>query len=370
MKRLLAAFVTMVALGPSTGAAVTEYPCPSDPGFCYRDVADDGCFDSGVDEGPIDDEIRTTTAVDPAPPPGSVICPPSVKNLVGESGSMFITTPPGSSIRFYGKPKISPGLRLTSGGEILFSGNAAADVFNDGGTLILEAEDTVYVEGSTREIGFGRGIALPPFIVTSHTGNIIVGPKKRHWVGPVVLRAPAGNVTILEKVKFRRNLEIDALGTVHADGLSVGSHFNVDAASVTVMGKAKAGSVTTDCTGDVSFDNIRVTTHRVTIEGHNVTIGTSAEGPPRPSKFKKRQLLLDATGDVRIVFLSDKAQFNSHIRTTGSSIELLGSKINGNKTSPADYEITATGPASTCDLTGTTFKNVDLLVSCDTVIGP
>lgn len=34
---------------PSTVLAV-DYPCPSAPGFCYRDVGDDGCFDSVVDD--------------------------------------------------------------------------------------------------------------------------------------------------------------------------------------------------------------------------------------------------------------------------------------------------------------------------------
>lgn len=34
----------------ATPALALEYACPTDPGFCYRDLANDGCFDSGADQ--------------------------------------------------------------------------------------------------------------------------------------------------------------------------------------------------------------------------------------------------------------------------------------------------------------------------------
>ena len=38
MRIIPAALVLLIMVSP---AAALEYPCPSDPGFCYRDVADD-----------------------------------------------------------------------------------------------------------------------------------------------------------------------------------------------------------------------------------------------------------------------------------------------------------------------------------------
>ncbi len=63
-----------------TLALAAEYPCPSDPGFCYRDIGNDGCFDSGTDVGPITAAIEASSTPS-APIPGSIVCPPSVSSL-------------------------------------------------------------------------------------------------------------------------------------------------------------------------------------------------------------------------------------------------------------------------------------------------
>ena len=69
-----------LALGSPSSAA--EYTCPSDPGFCYFDVGNDGCFDGGTDAGPINADLEAGAFPPVGPPdPGSIVCPPSVKKL-------------------------------------------------------------------------------------------------------------------------------------------------------------------------------------------------------------------------------------------------------------------------------------------------
>src|SRR6185369_16768742 len=97
---LLALAVLGILLITKIGNAAV-YPCPSDPGFCYRDFGDDGCFDVGVDDGPINDEIEAQSTFPGSPDPGSIVCPPSVLELVATGGAMRLATATGSSILFY-----------------------------------------------------------------------------------------------------------------------------------------------------------------------------------------------------------------------------------------------------------------------------
>ena len=67
------------------------YGCGSDPGFCYRDVGGDGCYDAGTDEASIDGALTDAGGYEATT--GSIVCPPSVKKLVGAGESMSWTVP-------------------------------------------------------------------------------------------------------------------------------------------------------------------------------------------------------------------------------------------------------------------------------------
>lgn len=140
-RRIVATLAAVLLHTPATAA---EYPCPSDPGFCYRDVANDGCFDSGVDEGPINDEIEGYEEFPVVPEPGSIVCPPSVLELTPSDTSIRLETLPGSSIMLYGARIITSGaFALVSGGEALVGGRVLV-----GGSIssVVIAEENIYVE--------------------------------------------------------------------------------------------------------------------------------------------------------------------------------------------------------------------------------
>ena len=362
------AIVVAAVLVPGASFGGTVYPCPSDPGFCYRDIGDDGCFDAGVDEGPINDEIQSSTTIDPAPPPGSVICPPSVEVLEREYGDIVVTTPSGSSIRFYGRPKISPALQLYSGGDILLQGTVEmyigrCDWFC---TNTFFAEGNVLLEASILTFGFGK--SWNSYLrVQSDTGDVIIGPKTRHGNSNNDVRALAGNVTILEKVNFNKgNLTVRADGELSADGLRVKSYFIASVEGISLAGRTKARWYSLDAgAGDFSTEGLQASGGgKFEIAGHNITIGTS----PTERTRHKGGLKIDATGDIRILGLVQGARDKSTVlTTTGTLIEVLGSKMSNARN--RWFDITA-GPGSTCDLTGTTFKKRRPDVRCDTVIGP
>ncbi len=95
--KLIRAVLALLLMAPP--ALALEYPCPSDPGFCYRDVGNDGCFDGGVDDGPIKAEIEGQFSFPPFPDPGSIVCPPVdivESDIRGRKGTPTITVSAGS----------------------------------------------------------------------------------------------------------------------------------------------------------------------------------------------------------------------------------------------------------------------------------
>lgn len=364
--------VPTVCLLVAAQAVAMEYPCPADPGFCYRDVADDGCFDPGTDEGPIDAELLSSSTFDPAPPPGSIICPPSVQKLEAPS-TMLIATPSGSSIRIYGKPRISPGLELRSGGEILLAGRVSLPGLAPGNQRVyLDAEETIWLEASTRPTGFANGVARPQVRATSVNGDVVVGPKNKIKAGRVTLEAPAGSVTILDGVNFHdQGVAIHAGGTVLTKDLRMRDDLGVAGAQVELAGTTavRKGNVSVRAlVGDVLIDRL-IAGGDVVLTGEDVTLGRAVLGPPRPSRMRDRFVRISATGAIQITNFAQSPDLNSLIETTGTSISMLFSKVKGKGSTLPDYEIIA-GPGSVCDLTGSSFRKIELAVSCDTVVGP
>src|SRR6185436_14403237 len=96
MKSLVPVLISFLCL--ASPAFALDYNCPTDPGFCYLDVGNDGCFDSGTDVGPIDDQLETGDFPSPPgpPDPGSIVCPPRVKTLTTTNGIDWHTAAGGS----------------------------------------------------------------------------------------------------------------------------------------------------------------------------------------------------------------------------------------------------------------------------------
>jgi len=114
MKLVTSALVLMIA-----APAAAQYPCPSDPGFCYFDVGNDHCFDPQTDSGPIDEALNSDfPAFGESPDPGSMVCPPSVRNLSTLARSW--RTAPGGDVLLYAARLVNRDLlQIESGGAAL-----------------------------------------------------------------------------------------------------------------------------------------------------------------------------------------------------------------------------------------------------------
>lgn len=367
------AVLVLVVLAPALGFAA-DYPCPSDPGFCYRDVGDDGCFDAGTDEGPINDEIEASDDFPAVPPPGTIVCPPSVKELIAQLGSIALATPAGSSILFYDTRIVAEFFETMSGADLLQEGSVL------GGVDHLAAGDIV-IEGKIVSNQLG-------VLVESTSGNITIGPKTRLLVGVAVISAPLGDVTFEKNSSVRAKdsfVTIAAGGTVDMTRAKLqnkssdsNSVTTIDAGEVilrerfSIKSGSKFGSsdVRISATaGDVTIDRLKISTNvPVLISGTNVSIGVPQNGKIPKSQLAQKdaplEILASDTVDIRRLTL--KTQDDAEISTTGTVVHLLDSSLVG-KTSPT---ITVAGGAgSTCDLTGTTVKKATLVTNCDTVVG-
>ena len=369
------------------------YPCPSDPGFCYRDVADDGCFDAGTDEGPINTEIEMSSSFPPVPPPGSIICPPSVKDLTasGSPPHIRLATPAGSSILFYAARVNTAGVFETmSGDRVLLGGKLLGGAFaniDSQGNIDLEADIKLPTNSSNL------------LAVDTASGDLTVAPKTKFRSGSSDFHAPLGNVTFGAKsgVFAGRGSDVDisivAGGNVDMTNTKIrtrtrsaggSSVVEIIGANVTVHEKLNVKSNAefdprridiTATAGDVTIDQLLVNTDTtVTIAGTNVTIGLPQSGKIRQSRIVQKldipsvQGAIVATGAISVANLLLKSTDDFSFQTTGATIDVLSSKLQGRKATPT-IDVTA-GPGSTCDLTGSSIKNAALVTSCDTVIGP
>ena len=367
-----------------------EYPCPSDPGFCYRDLGDDGCFESGTDIGPINAEIEMSTSFPVVPEPGSIVCPPSVKKIQSVAGEdIYLETAPGSSILIYAARVLAQDFLTISGDRLLLGGRVDC-----AGTLSrhLAAGDVDIEKGGKATPSVSPN---PTFEVTSTTGDIRVGPKSKFSAGKLVsLEAPLGNVVLEEGVRIsakggssRTDLTVSAGGDVEMTRASLnvigdtsswiviqGSNIRLSKRT-TVKSRARTSPLVFRILapgGDVNIERLGMSISPwLTVEGANVTIGIEQNGRVGKSRITTKSLRpvdVVATGAIAINRLALNASADVRIETTGTTIDILDSKLSGKGATPT-IEVTA-GPGSTCDLTGTTVKNATLVTNCDTVVGP
>lgn len=372
-------FLALLLVTAPSAVLAAEYPCPSDPGFCYRDVGDDGCFDSEVDEGPINDEIEASEGFPAIPAAGSIVCPPSVAELTASNTNIRLETVPGSSVLFYGtRVLVSNAFNVISGDEALIGGR----VFTGSTNSSVEAENNVYVED---RIQIDTGAGISDLLLRSLSGDVVVGPKATIKASDVTFEALAGNVTLLERVAIQTKnsavVTMEAGGTVEMSKPKIKANImELDAADISILEKAtfKTNFTIFDANpGDVVVERMSINAGDkgflapLVIFGTNVTIGVSAGGKTPRSVINYRgdqDVFIEAVDTIDIDSLVLKCRTGVSIDTLGATVHVQNSKLIGVKNSPT-FQVSA-GPGSTCDLTGTTVKGATLVTSCDTVVGP
>ena len=382
---LLSALLTLgLSFAGGTTVLAAEYPCPSDPGFCYRDLGDDQCFDVGTDTGPIDAEISSAATLPPGPPvPGSIVCPPSVKRLVatGARQDLRLETSPGSSILFFGATIESRILELSSGDRLLLGGRVRAK----GDVDLVAAGDISIEAGIPARLAYG---AIEVF-VESVAGDISIGPKARFRASSATFLSSSGKIHSSQSVfnlRFAGRLRIAAAQEVlltHPRVVArslVGGSVVVAGQAVTINGKTKISATTTRGfailrivahSGDVDVEQLDAAVEgTVDVSGTNVFIGGS-DGA-RPSRIFQRNSPAGtgilASETIALDGLDAVVTQDVNLVSGGDSIAVTNSTFKGRNTVPTVF--LGAGPGSTCDLTGTRLRSATLVANCDSVRGP
>lgn len=373
MRRIVLAAVWLI-VAPG-GAWAIDYPCASDPGFCYRDFGNDGCFDGGTDDGPINSEIEDSEEFPVSPDPGSIVCPPSVGELTASDSSIRLETLPGSSILFYeARISVSASFDTISGADLLLGGSK----IDGSASQSHSAEADVHLEGRVQLSTFGT----PTFSLGASNGSIVLGEKARIKTrGDTVLSAPTGGITLSKGVVLQSEgvVQIDAGGIIEMTRPTViAGILSLNASDVSIFEKGTLNTpfVVIDADpGDVEIERVTIKAGLqgflapLVISGTNVTIGIPQNGRTRTSKIKyngDQEVFIEASDTIDIDELVFQSRTDVNIDTTGLTADLTNSKLVGIKNHPT-FELTA--PAgSTCDITGTFVKKADLVADCETVI--
>lgn len=370
MKSLATLFLALALLlvATATPAMALDYPCPSDPGFCYLDVANDGCFDAGSDTGPIDALLEAGAY---APGSGSIICPPSVAKLNLLTGGDW-TTQAGSRIELYAAKIDVHGRRLdmNSGDAVLLGGPIKS--YN---RVTVVAVGDIVVEGKLT--GFAADL-------TSADGDILCLPGARFRTHLSATTVGGGNV-VLDQVRVKGIADISATGDVILRSVQVKTMQTIAIEGQNILSEGKLALKTSQTFSSIGLDataEIRVERAAINsggtlrMSGADVLLGL----PGANGKLKRSSLRagvwapglgpeINATGDVVLEQVTIKSPREFEIHTTGSTVTLRDSVVKNGGSSPGLSTVVAT-PGSTCDFSGTKFINNALSASCGTVVGP
>lgn len=374
--RLIPALLLVLAASPSFGLS---YPCPSDPGFCYFDVGNDGCFDSPADTGPITADLEAGIYPDPGPPvAGSIVCPPSVKKLNALAKIEWSTATGGDILMYDVKIKAS-GVDCDAGGELHFDGKIIS-----GGGLFLRADGDVSIDGRfvakdgqlyIESINGSMALAdrtnikarNTVWVRTYNDGDIVVGNKSK-------LKSKDGAPSIIS--------EGDA--TTSNVFMQGGGGVSIRGDNITMVGRSTMQALRDDDYGHVSINTNLGEVGKVEIDwliasgrGAFINVGSFALGLPINGEVKKSKIkssrgniFIDADGPItldRVTMTTPKEWLGPRgvdLETEGTQLDLLSSSVRGG------FFRLETAPGGTCDITGTTWTNVTPTFNCDTVVGP
>jgi len=370
---------------------------PSDPGFCYLDVGNDGCFDAGTDTGPIDASLQAGRFPDPSPPgedlptdPGSIVCPPSVTTLALPFGEKTDwRTAAGSDILIFGarmlyrslagdgqsddQIEMRSGRSLYLGKELMVASRHADPSI----AVLLQAEDDVTIDGGVRVIKSCNNPGdCHPVRVVSVGGDVELGAKTKYFGSEVDISA-AGSVTLEPKVQVKTytfaGASIDAGGVLEMTQPKYQTsrlRFWTQGIVVHGTGAFQASESTLDW--DAGFAAVIADALKLDVEADLSIRGDSIQvGGPAKSKMRTRrpfsEIDLTAPGAISLSN-ADLTSFDILLDTAGTTLTLAESRA---KALQAGSTTTVqTGAGSTCDFTGTQFLGTTLGHDCGTVIGP
>lgn len=395
MKVLLPLWAALAMGGP---ALALEYPCPSDPGFCYFDAANDGCFDGGTDAGPIDGLLESGSF--PAPPaspvPGSIVCPPSVGTLKPVAPVDWETAVGGDVLLYRATILTEEGdnVVIDSGGILYLGGllKLGGQVSPGAGDLALTAVGDVTLQVGAKSAGAASGFA--DAVVTSTDGDVVLGPKAKLLLGDSTFTTTnGGDVVLGEKVKadFRISSFPAESGRFSASGdlittdarfvLSEVGTLELQGANVLLGGRTKIKTgkhvdIAASAGGEVRIDAlVAAFGGAFTVDAGDVAIGLpDAKGKVRGSKVKADQdepgqLTIVASGEIELDRVKVTKVGTIDVQTAGTTIRFVEGKVQETPLFPGTTTLSA-GPGSTCDVTDSKFKNSTLITNCDTVVGP
>ena len=335
-----------------------EYPCPSDPGFCYLDVANDGCFDAGTDVGPIDGSLEAGTFNSPDPMPGSIVCPPSVDDLrISLDELTKWETAPGGDVLLYRThlSMAAPGFRLViaAGGDVLVGGRVDVELSASGQNVIVDAD----VRERSRFTADGDVEVSPGVSLNSGKGGSFVFDV-------------LGEVRFGTGVRIRTGVFQVLAGDVIADSLNVVSGVRMTGRHFISTGYTKMkskGELTFALNGDLSFERVLLKNVAPTVDVASFSIGDPNGKISKVITGKNGYLIMESTGDVtldlvdlRLGELGDQAS-----EITAANITHRSGRLRGRP----GTAVTFSSPG-TCDLTGTKVVKVALSTACGGVVGP
>lgn len=366
MRKLGAVLVLALALILPTAANAAPYACPSDPGFCYLDLANDGCFDPPDDTGPIDALLEAGMY---EPPAGSIVCPPSVRNIELTPTTARWTVAAGSRVEIYSAKLTGRRVLVTSGDSVLIGGPTRLLSF-----LEVEAETDIVVEGKHKS----------PLDLLSTAGEIRVEP------GAGVqsfLRAETlgGGDIVLDETVLKGTVDVAASGDLILRSVRAKTNHSIRFRGNNIDSTGKLAVRTTDRPTSIRFE----ADQEVRIERISARSGGSIRinaidvriGLPDASGRLKRSSLragtwapslgpqIMASGDVVLDQVTVRGPRELEIDTTGTVVTLRDCVVKNGGSSLGLTTITA-GPGSTCDLTGSRFINNTPAVTCGAVTGP
>ncbi len=400
---LLVALLSSALVLPTVSGA-EEYTCPTDPGFCYFDVGNDGCFDGGTDTGPIDDQLEAGPFPSPLPPgddlpvaPGSIVCPPSVKRLDLPYGTATDwRTALGSDIKIFGAKIIYKAtfvqgqsddqITLRSGGDLVLvkpmsitSRNAAiprpVGLHAEGDVMI---EDGIQVKKSCPTPGQCQRVEI-----FSTTGDVTFGEKSKNSGSRFDVTSGndivLGDKSRITTYQISEGIRLEAVGQLSMSRPKIKTgDLRVATNGVTITGigvfKTEDGTSIDAGTGDLVAEALKFDSRNSLFEfqGESILIGTPT-GKTSKLKAKKGSLHFIATDEISIVNTKIIVERDVLLDQGGTTLSVLATRIQGS----GQYSVTGfstttiqTGPGSVCNLTDTDFVSMILADDCGTVVGP
>ena len=359
MRSLL--LVVLVVVSPTVSFAL-EYPCPSDPGFCYLDVGNDGCFDGDTDTGPIDDHLESGDYNTVSPVVGSIVCPPSVSglNITSADLDMKWMTTGGGHVRLYATALMKP-----TGGKL--------NIFAEGDILL---GGTLHFSTDARaggDVSLHSDAWIAPFIVAG--GHIDIAPGVRIRAGFLGLAAEAGGVTFGDKVRIRCS-QLQLLGgSVHASNLQLTASGDIRvwgtswvAEGFTKLKTKPGGGILLSMTDEVTFDRLLAKTSTYfAVTGSELAVSSPDGKPSRVQVGKNGAVSIDVSGVVSLdkvdLRVGEADPFPNEV--VGASISHTRGKLRGRAGTSIMFDA-----AGACDVTETVVKKTALIMTCDTVVGP